>query len=108
MFLGRGRGGKDGRSLQESGSTQVQGTCFLKTICSASKLYIERGVVSENAEDRAKIYFPFLFGISGFPYVGSPIGLLCLGAPRGSYGQRPPKISLLRRTEPPNSGALWD
>jgi len=46
----RGRGDKDGRSLQESGSTRVQGTCFLKTICSASKSYIERGVVSENAE----------------------------------------------------------
>ena len=41
----RGGGDKDGR-----GSTRVQGTCFLKTICSASKSYIERGVVSENAE----------------------------------------------------------
>lgn len=39
----RGRGDKDGRSLQESGSTRVQGTCFLKAICSASKSYIERG-----------------------------------------------------------------
>lgn len=39
----RGRGDKDGRPLQESGSTRVQGTCFLKAICSASKSYIERG-----------------------------------------------------------------
>lgn len=45
-----GRGYKNGRSPQESGSTRVQGACFLKTICSASESYIERGVVSENAE----------------------------------------------------------
>ena len=47
-------------------------------------------------EDRAKIDYPFLFRISGFPTIRSPIRLLCLGAFGGSYGQRPPKISLLR------------
>ena len=58
--MGEGGDDKDGR-----GSTRVQGTCFPKTICSACKSYIERGV-SENAE--------YLVIMRGARFVGCHFG----------------------------------